>query len=254
MTEEEKDHIKTQIMIDFGALDEILEQTSKILGTVSNLLGVTLAPQFDKGVLTRIELIPVAERKILVVLAVKSGLFRTILLEAQSDISRETLQETARVLNERLCGLTMGELKASQERLQDTTVDVSLIKLFLDSTNNIVSSFEPEHLHFGGTTNIAEQPEFKDPEKLRSFIKLLEERKSLIELITSKGLKEGITVVIGKETDLSETPSLSLVTSTYQAGKVSGTVGVIGPTRMKYSKLVSIVDYTAKVLTEVLSK
>ncbi len=255
LAEEEK--IKNELLSEQpAAFEEILEQTSKILANVSQQLGVSIAPNFEKGVLTRIKLIPVAERKILVVLAVKSGLVRTILLEVDSEIRQSSLEETEQVLNERLCGLTLGEIKESKkERLQEVTGgDAKLLHLFLDTSDNMMAALESDQLHLGGTTNILNQPEFKDRQKLRSLIQVLEEKKLLVELISAKRIQEGITITIGKELPQDGIQSCSLLTSSYQAGGIKGTVGVIGPTRMPYSKLISIVDYTAKLLSEVLSR
>ncbi len=253
----EQDQIKTELLAEAGtAFDEILEQTSKVLANVSLQLGVTIAPGFEKGVLSRIELVPVADRTILVILAIKSGLVRTILLEVDSDIKPTLVEETQKVLNERLSGLTLGEIKESkQERLKEVSSgDSKLLRLFLDSTDDILATIETEQIHLGGTSHILNQPEFKDVEKLRCLIEVLEEKKLLLELISAKGIKEGITISIGKELKKDGIQSCSLVTSTYQAGDIKGTVGIIGPTRMRYSKLISIVDYTAKLLSEVLSK
>lgn len=256
LTNSEEEQIKTEIWLDYAAVEDLLEQTSRVLGMVSNQLGVTIAPRFDQGILTHIDLIPVAEKKILVVLAVKHGLVRTVLLEAESSLEIETLEKTAGILNERLCGLTLGEIKNSMEqRLKETsTADPKLIKVFLESSENLLNFSEIEQVHLGGTTNIVDQPEFKDREKLRSLIEVIEEKKLLAELISAKGIKEGITITIGKEIERGEMQSCSLVTSSYKAGKVSGTIGIIGPTRMRYAKLVSLVDYTAKLLSDILSR
>ncbi len=256
LTPTEKDRIREQICAEYAAVEDILEQTARVLATVSKLLGVTVAPRFDKGILSRINLIPVGEKKILVILAVKHGLVRTVLLEAESSIDAEQAERTASILNERLCGLTLGEIKESIDlRLKEaSTADPKLIKLFLDSTDNLLNFTEPDQMHLGGTTNIVDQPEFKDREKLKGLIELLEEKRLLAELVSARGIKEGITITIGREIEKGEMQSCSLVTSPYRAGKVRGTIGIIGPTRMRYSKLASMVQYTAKLLSEVLSK
>jgi len=256
LTNSEEKQIKSEILVDYAAVEDLLEQTSRILGMISNQLGVTIAPRFDQGILSRINLIPAAEKKILVVLAVKHGLIRTVLLEAESNLKTETLEKTASILNERLCGLTLGEIKGSMEqRLKEvSTADPKLISLFLESSENLLNFPETEQVHLGGTTNIVDQPEFKDREKLRSLIELIEEKRLLAELISAKGIKNGITITIGKEIERGEMQSCSLVTSSYKAGRVSGTIGVIGPTRMRYAKLVSLVDYTAKLLSDILSR
>ncbi len=256
LTPSEEDQIRREICADYAAVEDILEQTARVLATVSKQLGLTIAPRFDKGILTSINLIPVADKKILVILAVKHGLVRTVLLEAESSIDLEQVEKTARILNERLSGLTLGEIKDSIDvRLKETSADdPKLIKLFLNSTDNLLNFTDAEQMHLGGTTNIVDQPEFKDREKLRSMIEVLEEKKLLAELVSAKGIKEGITITIGREIDRGEMQSCSLVTSPYKAGKVRGTIGIIGPTRMRYSKLASLVEYTAKLLSEMLSK
>ena len=250
----EKKKIEEEILVDYKAIEELLEQTARVLGNVSNELGVILSPRFDKGILTRIDLIPVAEKKILVVLAVKSGLIKTILLEAESNLETLALEKTQSILNERLCGLSLREIMDSMEERLKESSDARLIKLFLDSKETLLTFQETEQLHLGGTPNIVNQPEFKDKDTLSSFIALVEEKKILAELISAKGIKEGITITIGKELERGEVQSLSLVTSRYQAREVSGTIGIIGPTRMRYGKLVSLVDYTAKLLSKILSE
>ena len=252
----EKRKIEEEISVDYTAVEELLEQTARALGNVSQELGVILSPRFDKGILTRIDLIPVAEKKILVVLAVKSGLIRTILLEAESNLETLSLKRTQSILNERLCGLSLREIIDSmEERLKDSSdADAKLLKLFLDSKETLLTFQETEQLHLGGTTNTVHQPEFKDKDTLSSFIALLEEKKILTELVSTKGINKGIAITIGKELERGEVQSLSLVTSRYQAGEVSGTIGIIGPTRMRYGKLVTLVDYTAKLLSKILSK
>lgn len=256
LTPSEEDQIRREIWADYAAVEDILEQTARVLATVSRQLGVTIAPRFDKGILTRVNLIPVADKKILVVLAVRHGLVRTVLLEAESSIDTKQVEKTANMLNERLSGLTLGEIKDSMDvRLKEASdADPKLIRLFLDSTDSLLNHTDPDQMHLGGTTNIVEQPEFKDREKLRSLIEVLEEKKLLAELVSAKGIKEGITITIGKEINRGEMQSCSLVTSPYKAGKVRGTIGIIGPTRMRYSKLASMVEYTAKLLSDMLSK
>ena len=256
LSPKEKENIRNQLNLDYAAVEEILAQTSKVLGQVSQELGVTIAPRFEQGVLTRIELIPVAEKRLMVVLAIKSGLVRTVLLEVHSSLQANLLEETQQVLNEKLCGLTLGDIRSTMiQRLRDTNAgDPKLIRLFLESTNEILDSLQMEQVHIGGTQNILRQPEFQNPQKLQEFIQIIEEKNLLAELLSSHGIREGITITIGTESEKGEMASFSLVTSTYQAGKVKGTIGLIGPTRMPYSRLISIVDYTARALSEILSE
>jgi heat-inducible transcriptional repressor len=254
LTEAEKAQIKGMISSSNKGLDAILSQTSRILGEITNQLGITISPKFEEGILTKIDLIPVAEGKILVIVAVRSGLAKSILMELEADVELEELRKLEAILNERLSGLTLGHIrKTISERLADTNCSPRLLKLFIDSRAVIWGDQNDEKLHFTGTDKLISQPEFADRSKITEFFKFLEEQKALIEFVESKSPAEGLVITIGSENEINQIQDCSLVISRYKVGKVSGTIGIIGPTRMPYSKLVSIVEYTAKSLSEALS-
>jgi heat-inducible transcriptional repressor len=256
LSQSEKEMIASEITTGSKAIDEILEQSCRVLSQVSQQLGVSVAPRFTEGVLTRLELIQVAENRLLVVVAIKSGLVRSVVMEVDSAVNPKMVEETAGILNERLVGLTLGKIMSTiHERFRDiTTGDPKLIKLFTDSAEGILSLQLEKELHLVGTPNITSQPEFQDPSKLQKLISVLEERKKIISSLNAVAISEGVVVTIGKEANLGMLDGCSLVTSTYNAGKTTGTIGVIGPTRMQYSKLMSIVDFTSRLLSEILSK
>jgi heat-inducible transcriptional repressor len=244
-----------------AGIDQVLEQTSRVLGSVSNQLGITIAPQFESGVITRLELIPVAERRVLVVLAMKSGLARTILLEVETDLKDIGLRETASILNERLCGLTIGEMKRTIKKrlMEPTRGNPQLIKMFIESSDELLSFSRESDVHLGSASHLINQPEFKDPEKMRELLSLLERRETMGRMIAKASGVEGIRVVVGVDSEeesnkIGRTAELSLLSSTYSAGKFKGVLGIIGPTRMPYSRLMGIVDFTAKRLSEILSE
>ncbi len=255
LTDAEKAKINSMYAEGRKGVDAVLSQTSKILGDITSQLGISVAPKFDEGVLTKMTLIPVSEGKIIMIITVKSGLIKSILMEVESDISPNDLMQMEFVLNERLAGLTLGHIrKTISERLHDTGCSPKLIKLFVDPEIDLWTGLEDGKLHITGTDNLISQPEFADRSKLTEFVKFLEDRAELMELLESKSLGEGIVITIGSESSIAPIQNCSLVTSGYRAGKLSGTVGVIGPTRMPYSRLISIVEYTAKSLTKALSE
>ena len=166
------------------------------------------------------------------------------------------------LVNERLCGLSIGEIKSTlKERLATPTLgDPRLIKMFIESSDELLRFSDDIEVHLGGTKHILSQPEFKNPARIRDLIDLIEERQAVYELMSRAGMEEGISVTIGvggmrggaRKGDGTE--ELSLLSSIYQAGRFKGTIGIIGPMRMPYSKLLGIVDYAAKRLSEVLSE
>ena len=244
----------------FSGIDQVLEQTSRVLGSVSNQLGVTIAPKFESGIITKLELIPVAGRRVLVVMAMKSGLARTILLEVETDLKDMSLKDTAAILNERLCGITVGEMKRTikQRLAEPTSGNPQLIKVFIDSSDELLNFSREGDIYLGSASHLITQPEFNDPSKIRELLNLLEKRDMVERMISRASGVDGIKVVVGVDSEeksdrIGKTAELSFLSSTYTAGKSKGTLGIIGPTRMPYSRLIGIVEFTAKRLSEILS-
>jgi len=255
LTVAEQRKIKEIVSSSKKGIDTVLSQTSKVLGEITSQLGISIAPKFNRGVFRRIDLIPIADEKVLAVISVESGLARSIIIEVESLIGDKDLRQMEEVLNERLAGLNLGHIQKSiAERLADTQCNPKLIRLLVDGEEGIWTDKESKSIHLKGTDNLIAQPEFADREILTEVVKFLEEKKGLIDLVENQSIGEGIIITIGHENVTNEIQKCSLVTSKYKAGKLTGTIGIIGPTRMPYSKLISIVEYTARSLTEVLSE
>jgi len=254
--EPEKQRILEQLRRVSLGVDTILEAASQVMARVSSQLGVVLSPRFFQGIFEKIELVAIAEKKILMVFSIKSGLVRTIVMEVAAEVSREVLEKTARVLNERLHGLSLNEIKQSLDRRMRHAGDVNpeLIERILDSADLLFSEESRRGLHFGGTNNIVAQPEFTDHQQLAKILNLLENREILIHLFEQGDDPEKISITIGDENRDELIKHCSLITASYHIGNISGTLGVLGPTRLRYSKVVALVDYMAKILTEVLDK
>jgi len=256
LAKSDREKIKRLLSIDYGAVEDVLDQTARVLAQVSSQLGVTVLPKFENAVLTKIDLIPVTDTKMMVIIAVRSGFVRTLLVEVDAHVDPDSLKDTVQILNEKLCGLALGEIRNTiNERLSGVSDgEPQLLKLFIDQKETLLDDTTASSIHTDGTTNIIAQKEFKDPEKLREFLSLLEERKSLVYLLKDKSLPEEINVTIGTESNIGGLKDFSAVIKTYKVGQTRGSIGIIGPTRMEYAKLISVVDYTAKILSEILSR
>jgi len=254
LTAEERRLIDASISVDAGGIDAVLEQTSRVLAELSNQLGVSISPKLDDSILSRIELVAMSSSKVLVVLVFSSGLARTILVEVDASINLAELANMSQVLNEKLAGLTLGHVRTTvQARLASSGGEPHLLRLFMDGQSDIWMNVATEQMHVVGTENIISQPEFANREKLQGVIKILEQRTELIELLRNyKDTGSGIVITIGAENRAREIQSCSVVSASYEAGETVGTVGIIGPTRMPYAKLVSLVKYAAKQLSRVL--
>lgn len=227
--------------------DDLLKETGKLLSRISHQLSIVSSPHLITGRLTRIEVIQISSTKILVILTIESLVVKTITMELISDIRQNKLEKITNFLNERLSGLTLKEIRDTfYDRVKDAeNEETGLIRLFLGNTDKLFSDFTArERVHISGTKNILSQPEFESPEKVRSIIELIDNEDIIIHIIDryeEKANTEGITIFIGSENEIEKLQNYSIIISSYKIGKTKGTIGVIGPKRMEYQRLIPLV-------------
>lgn len=232
--------------------DEVLKIASRILGTISHQLAVVTAPQMTSGVFEKLELIPVAGTRLLVVISIRSGLVKTIMMEVRSELSRPRLEDVARILNEKLSGLTLTQIRETfAERLREYRHEESgLIRLFIESVDKLFDENRKEKIHIGGTKSMLTQPEYEDAKNFKSVIELMDNEDIIIHVLENTDPRHGMaTVTIGEESRIDDLKDFSVVTTTYTVGDLTGTLGVLGPKRMEYAKMIPLVDYVARTIT-----
>ena len=231
---------------------EIFETASRILAKISSQLGVVLEPSFQQGIFEKMELVPVAERKILAVISIRSGLVRTILMEVDVELTREHLDQAAGLINERLSGLPLQEIKESiDKRLYGATTSKTkyIVLLIAKSSNRLFSFDDQDDLHLGGAGNIVLNPEFSsDTEYTVRILELIEGKQGILTQFNEIA-SDDLSVSIGRENRSDLLCNCSIISARYHVGDVSGALGVVGPTRLHYPKMISLVEYMGKVLT-----
>lgn len=255
----EKEKINQQLETHFTETDELLNITAKLLSSITNQLACVLYPNLDTGVLEKIQLIILTSNRIMVVLSIKSGLVKTITLELSYSISEEKLLAIQQILNERLSGLKLSEIRSTvRERLKDiSTNDKPMLTMFIDSADKIFKEIKTDNkVLITGAKNLMKQPEFENPEKVHSVVELIEEKDFIIHFFEKNNeiSNQNVFITIGSENQSDKLEEYSLVTKEYKAGEMVGKLGVVGPKRMEYSKIVAIVDYVSKMLTDYLTK
>ena len=238
--------------------DEILKIASKLLSTITKQIACVTYPTLDNGILEKIQLVILSSTRLLIVVSIKSGLVKTMTLEFESEVESEKLHKVESLLNERLNGLTFQEIrKTFKDRLSDIgDAEKPIIRLFIDSVDKIFKDHKKEDkLVITGATNIIQQPEFDDPGKFQSVIELIEDKDIIIHIMDKRRTenKNNVLISIGSENEEEKFNEYSLITKEYTFGETSGTVGIIGPKRMEYSKVVAIVSYLGDMLSEVLT-
>lgn len=256
LSEKEQSSIQTQLQGNIET-DDILKIASKILGTISHQLSVVTAPQMTSGIFEKLELLQMSSTRLLVIISIRSGLVKTIMMEIHSEIARSTLDHVARILNERLSGLTLKEIRDTfAERIREYQNEESgLIRLFIESVDKLFDENRKEKIHIGGTTNIISQPEFDNAKNFKSVIELMDNEDIIIHVLENGDAKDGgANVTIGQETKIEHLKDFSIVTKTYNVGDVAGTIGVLGPKRMEYSKMIPLVDFVASTISNLFER
>ena len=249
------EQIREELTGERAVIEEILARAAQVLGVLTNELGVAVSPSFEEALLERLDLLQVASDRLLLVLTLKSGVVRTIFVEVPSHMARDAVADVAVVLNERLAGLTLKEIRTTlAERLRDAATDPGssdLLNIFVQEAEELFEVPAPAGVVLGSTQPLTVQPEFATKERLQGLMEVTERRDLLREALAARG-GDGLTITIGQEHVDPRLAPFTLVTSSYRFGSLSGVIGVMGPTRMPYDKIAALVEHTSRLVGELL--
>ncbi|MCU7493455.1 MAG: heat-inducible transcription repressor HrcA [Ignavibacteria bacterium] len=258
LKEEEKETIMRELKMFMQETDDLIQVTSALLSDITNQLAMVTYPKLDTGRLEKLQIVQLTSSRILVVVSIKSGLVKTITLEINAEFNGDHIEAVQRLLNERLSGLTLSEIKRTiGERFRDISENYRpIIRVFLDSADRIFTGFErSDRAIITGAKNILRQPEFEKHELFQSVIELIEDKDVIVHILNNKVSSENDLVIkIGSENESERLTDYSLITKDYTIGDVSGTIGIVGPRRMQYSKMIASIVYVAEVLSEYMKK
>ena len=239
-----------------GETEDLYRASSRLLGRMSNLLGVVLSPRLSSGVLERLEVVPLSSSRVMFVISVVGGFVKTLVLEVEAAINRTDLQRIVSILNERLAGLRLDEIQRTYAtRTRDLEDDrTGIVRLMLDESAVLFSEPPGGRLSLAGTPHLIAQPEFREPDEVRNLIALIEDEGYVVRLFEGQQPdlveKPGRVVVsIGSENEIEQADHLSIVTAPYKIGDTTGMVGILGPTRMDYERAVALVETMARLLS-----
>ncbi len=242
------DSIRNYLNMD---IDEAVQSAARILARLSNLLAVVIAPKLAQGVFRKIELLSISSNRILVVLSIESGIVKTLTVEVQSEIRPNEMERVARFLNERLHGYKLTEITNKIDEMLagfDGEDRAGLIRVFVDSADTIFDDHQLRKFHFGGVEYMALQPEFNELSSYKGIVELLENEDMIIHLFDEYDLEKNdreVKIRIGKENKIQQAEQCSVVSANYHYGGIKGTIGLVGPTRMNYSRMVALVEQLA---------
>jgi len=239
-----------------SAVTEVLRRAAEMLGVLTQELGIAVGPSLDDTVLERLDLVTVSSERLLLVLTLRSGVVRTIFVQVPGSVPPDAIASITLVLNDRLANLTLREIRLTlNERLRDsvsTPAESELLDIFLATGEQIFDVPAMDNVVVGRTSLLADQPEFASGERMRSLIELTEQRDVLQRVLGQRAHTNSLTITIGGENESQQLANLTLVTSPYRIGPLTGVIGVLGPTRMPYEKVVALVEHTSLMVGDLL--
>lgn len=246
----DRERIQVEVASGGNAIEEILGRAAQVLGVLTQELGVAVAPAFDAAILERLALVRLSSERLLVVLTLQSGLVRTIFVEVPSVLAPEVVDRVERVLNERLAGLPLGEIRATvAERVRDAADadGTHLLNVFVARSDDMFDVRPEGGLMLGSAQPLADQPEFAANGRMRELLELTE-RRDVLQKAFEAHRKRGLRITIGAENEDPRLAEFTLVTSSYRRGGLTGVLGVLGPTRMPYDKIIGLVEHTSRLV------
>ena len=247
-------HLEEQLHPD--NTQKLVASASQILSDLTRFAGVVVTPRRSAG-FRHIEFLKLSEKRILLILVTPDGDVQNRIIFTDRSYSPSELTEAGNILNQNYVGLTFEEVKKRvNEELKELHEDMTrLMTAALDAGSQAASESSEELVISGESNLLGVQELSSNMTSLRRLFDLFERKATLLQLLDISSHAHGVQIFIGGESGLTPLDECSVVTAPYEAdGKVVGTVGVIGPTRMAYERIIPIVDITAKLLSSALSQ
>lgn len=250
--EKEVEEMKSMLLEKEDKMEHLLKQVARVLANNTNYATLISAPSVHHNKVKFIQLSRVDERQLLAVIVVEGNMIRNNILETKEALDDETILKLNMLLNTNLNGLSIDEINLGMiaAMKQKAGIHSEIVSDVIDAVAEAIRADEDLQIYSSGVNNIFKYPELSDGQRASEIISTFEEKKQLTELVQGTLTDEnntGIQVYIGEETPVANMKDCSVVTATYELGSgMKGTIGVIGPKRMDYEKVVDALKIMKK--------
>ena len=255
------DRVFTSSGVDSAtSLDRIMEKMSHALSELSENVGIVISPSIAENRLSHIEFVQLSDKRILVVLVTISNIIHNKIIRLEDKITQDELEQTARYLNTEFAGRSLMairteilELMREEKALYDRLLRNAILLCDMSLEGEESTSGD---VYVDGASNILSKPDFVDVDRMRELFRTFEEKSRLIKILNECVSREqhatlgDVHVVIGREHPISSMRNCSLITAPYRLGSSEhlGTLGVVGPMRIEYSRIMAMVNYMARLI------
>ncbi|MCL6610135.1 MAG: heat-inducible transcriptional repressor HrcA [Peptococcaceae bacterium] len=257
LTSKEEETIRRGYENKVRQIGEVITRTGEMLAQMTRFAAVIMTPRLELSSFKRIQLVLMNPGQAMVIVVMNTGALQSNIIEIPEEVSQVDLDTISQVLNAKLNGLTLDKIKVTL--LREIYFELSRHKNIVDLAMHLIQTGlavnREDKIYLGGIINILNQPEFHNIEKVKSLLSLLEQEELLRSLLESSDPGEGVAVRIGSEMMREEVKDCSMVVASYCIdGRPMGTLGVLGPTRMDYAWVVSVVEYMTRNMSETMEK
>lgn len=236
-------------------IDILMKEVAKLLSLYTNYTSIVSSPVIHKTKIKHMQLIPLDAHSIILIIVTDANLVTNNVIKMDIPADQNTLNKLSAMLNDSLKGLTMEQinLPVIQELKVKMGIYGEIVNPIFDAVAKTIQTKITPEVYLSGTMNMLDFPEFSDIVKAKQLFHTLEEKDLLMSILT-KNASKGINITIGEENEIEEIKNCSLITASYEiGGRKVGTIGIIGPTRMEYEKVVSILSYISSNMDKLLN-
>lgn len=236
-------------------MEHVFQQTAVIISQLTNYTSIVLGPEVFQDTLKHLQIIPLSDRKAVAIMVTDTGHVEKRHISVPEQTMLSELEKLVNLLNEKLVGVPLYQIRVKMysEIAKELSRHTEQYEKLLEIVDEILKTDDYERVFMGGTTNLMNQPEFHDVRKLKSILDIFEDQDVIIKLFETD--EAGIHVSIGHENELEAMNHCSIITSSFTLdGEHVGSLGIIGPTRMDYSKLIGIIGYMSRDFSRMIKK
>lgn len=236
-------------------MEQVIQHAAMILSNLTNYTSILLGPEMFSNSLKHFNLVPLDDKSAVAIIVTNTGHVENRTITIPPGIRMDEMEKIVNILNAKLIGIPLVRLKSKlyAEVGQELERYVDHCEEVLGILDSALTNDDEQRIFLSGTTNMLTQPEFKDVDKVKTILDLLDQTPAVMKMISAA--PSGIQVRIGTENDHEAIANCSLITATYQLdGKSLGTIGILGPTRMEYGKVISLLDVISKDLALIMGR
>ncbi len=250
LSKREMEIIRDRLETKVNALEDLTKIATTTLSEITHYTAITIGPDVNNHIIVDIKFVLLGSRVLMAVILTDSGIIRESIIKFDEDITNEQVEELTNLFKSKLVGKPLQTMNAPLEEfiMDEMKMGINIIKKVIEEINKII--LESKEVFLDGANKVVNMPEFKKNDVAKDFLNVLD-AKDLVADVLNTGMADDIKIYIGEETEREELKNFSIVTFNHLLkGKDIGTIGIIGPTRMDYSKVISVMKYISKKLND----